>query len=295
MMKVLLVANRASGGADKHDRDQILASLRALGQVDVVEPDSIEAFATEVQRAAADRDLVVSAGGDGTFNCTINALVDRLDEMLFALIPMGTGNDLARTFALDDPLEVAAGLGSGAPRDLDVSRASGAGAERLFANACMGGFPVQVNEALDDDEKEKLGAAAFIWGGAKALSNLERSTVELNGKVLPHCVAVGVGNGRTCGGGIEVWPDARPGDGLLEGCALGAEGPPELVKLGAALKLGDHRTLDHVATTTARSISITADPVIEVNVDGELVGLKTPATFEVVATTRLLVPSVGGS
>lgn len=291
-MKLLLVSNPASGGARKLDRDEIVEALGPLGTVETVEPSSAERFGEEVAAAAAGCDLVVAAGGDGTFNCTINALQDRVGDLVFALLPMGTGDDLARTFGLDDdPVAVARSLTSATEHDLDVCLASGSGAERNFVNACMGGFPVQVNEALDDSEKERLGAAAFIWGGAKALSDLERSTVDLDGRRVPDCVAVGVGNGKTCGGGIAVWPDADPGDGHLEGCALPAGGPGALVKLAAKLKLGDHRTLEGVTVTSGRCISIDSDPPIELNVDGELIGLKTPATFEVVARTRLLVPS----
>ena len=291
-MTVLLITNPASGGAAKQDRDAIVQSLSPLGAVDVLEPSSRDAFDVEVQRAAQGSELIVSAGGDGTLNCAINALRERLDDLTFGLIPMGTGNDLARTLGVADldPPEAAAALADATAMALDVGIASGAGAERLFVNACMGGFPVQVNEALTDDEKQRLGAVAFIWGGAKALADLDRSTVQLNGVAVPHCVAAGVGNGRTCGGGVEVWPSADPGDGVLNGCALAAEGPAGLMKLGATLKLGRHEGLDDVTTVAASTISISADPDIEINVDGELIGLKTPATFELFTKTRILRP-----
>ena len=290
-MKVLLITNPASGGAAKHDRDEIFGALRAIGPVESLEPSSLDDFPTEVQAAGRGVDLVVTAGGDGTFNCTVNALYDRLDELTLALIPMGTGNDLARTLGLGtDPVDVARALDAASERPLDVGRASGAGAERFFVNACMGGFPVQVDEALDDGEKESLGAAAFVWGGVKALADLDRSTVWLAGRKVRDCVAAGVGNGKSAGGGIEIWPDADPTDGVLEGCALPAAGPAELMKLGAALKLGDHRNLSGVTTTRGASIRIEAEPAIEVNVDGEVIGLRTPASFEIAATAKILVP-----
>ncbi len=292
MMKLLLITNPASGGAAKHDRQDIVAALRRIGDVETVEPRSLEDFPRDVAAAARGKDIVVTAGGDGTFNCTVNALFERLEDVTLGLIPMGTGNDLARTLGLGtDPVEVARALGGAALENLDVGRAAGAGgADRFFVNACMGGFPVQVDEALDEGEKERLGAAAFMWGGAKALTDLERSTVRLDGVVLADCVAAGVGNGKSAGGGIQIWPDADPGDGLLDGCALSAAGPAELVKLGAALKLGDHRNLDGVHTTRGRSVRIEAAPPIEVNIDGDLIGLFTPVTFEVAASARILVP-----
>lgn len=290
-MKVLLITNPASGGAAKHDRDDIFDALRVIGEIESVEPSSLDDFPTDVHTAARGVDLVVTAGGDGTFNCTVNALYDRVDDLTFALIPLGTGNDLARTLGLGtDPVEVARALKGASARPLDVGRASGAGAERFFVNACMGGFPVQVDEALDEGEKEKLGAAAFVWGGVKALADLDRSTVWLDGREVPDCVAAGVGNGKSAGGGIEIWPDADPTDGVLDGCALPATGPAELMKLGAALKLGDHRNSTGVTTTRGVSIRIEAEPPIEVNVDGEVIGLKTPASFEIARSTKILVP-----
>ena len=291
-MNVLLISNPASGGAAKNDHEALVEAMAGLGTVRSLQPSSREAFDEEVRREATGCDVVVSAGGDGTLNCTINALRDRLDDLTFALIPMGTGNDLARTLGLADlePVEVAQGLADASKVPLDVGVAAGVGAERLFVNACMGGFPVQVSEALSDEEKEKLGAAAFMWGGAKALADLDRSTVTLNGTSVPECVAVGVGNGKTCGGGIEVWPEADPGDGQLDGCALPADGPTGLVKLAATLKLGRHRDLDGVTTVRSSTVTIDADPVIEINVDGELIGLKTPASFELFTKTRILVP-----
>lgn len=291
-MNVLLITNPASGGAAEHDRDAIVNSLARLGSVEVLGPSSRDAFDAEVQEAARGRGLVISAGGDGTLNCTINALRERLGDLTFGLIPMGTGNDLARTLGIADldPPEAAAALVDAPAGVLDVGIASGPKAERLFVNACMGGFPVQVNEALTDEEKEKLGAAAFIWGGAKALAHLARSTVTLNGLEVPDCVAAGVGNGRTCGGGTEVWPQADPSDGVLDGCALAADGPAGLIKLGASLKLGRHEELDGVTFVGSSSVTINADPAIEINVDGELIGLKTPATFELFTKTHMLRP-----
>jgi len=41
---------------------------------------------------------------------------------------------------------------------------------------------------------------------------------------------------------------------------------------------------------SGRTFTIEADPTMEFNVDGELVGLRTPATFELVSTCGFLAP-----
>ena len=288
---MLLIANPKSGGSDAENLDNAARILAKREPVERVEPRSVEDFDDEVRAAASGQGIVVVAGGDGTFNRTVNALIDRRDDIVLGLIPMGTGNDLARTLRIaDDPIEAAHALVAAEVSSIDVSHASGAGAERYFANACMGGFPVSVNEAIDDDTKKKLGPVAFIWGGVKALGDLERWSVTMDGTNVADCLAAGVGNGRTCGGGIEVWPDADPDDGKLDAYALPASNALETLKLGAKVRSGDHVKLDKVTSVRSSHIRVEAAPAMEFNVDGELVGLRTPVTFEVVGKLWMLRP-----
>ena len=289
---MLLIGNPASGSSDSDLLQTAARVLTGREPVTRVEPASVDTFAEEVRAAASRERTVVVAGGDGTFNRTVNALIDRRDDVVFGLIPMGTGNDLARTLRIaGDPVEAAKALVEADVSSIDVSFASGTGAESYFANACMGGFPVSVNEAIDDDTKRKLGPAAFLWGGVKALTDLQRWSVTIDGTEVPDCVAAGVGNGRTCGGGIEVWPEADPDDGSLDVYALPASNALETLKLGAKVRSGSHDELEDVAFARSSIVRIEAVPEMEFNVDGELVGLRTPATFEVVGKLWMLRPA----
>src|SRR5919106_1422130 len=185
-MRVLLVSNPSSGSSKGEIVDEIAVTLGSLGDVRRVEP-SLESFDETVRVAARAASLVVTAGGDGTINQTVNALADRFDDLRFALVPMGTGNDLARTLDIPmEPSDAAEAIVEGAERPIDVSAASSAGAERLFVNACMGGFPVEVDEAIDPDLKKLLGPVAFVIGGIKAARELERSHVKLNDLDVAH-------------------------------------------------------------------------------------------------------------
>jgi diacylglycerol kinase (ATP) len=286
-----VVFNAASGGSDDDIRDAVVDALRPIAELEIVTPETRETFAHEVRAAAERSDAVVSAGGDGTLNYTVNALGEVLSDVVLGLVPMGTGNDLARTVGLaEDPVEAARSLSDAGLLTLDVGRATGSEVDRLFINACMGGFPVDAVETIDADTKKRLGPLAFWVGGAKALADLTKSTVTVNGVTVEDCVAAGVGNGRTCGGGMEVWPSARPGDGVLDACVLAAPTVPKLIKLATAVKNSTHEEIDEVITLKDGRITIEADPGIEFNVDGELVGLHSPATFELVSQVRFLGP-----
>jgi diacylglycerol kinase (ATP) len=109
-------------------------------------------------------------------------------------------------------------------REVDVCEARGAGIRQLFVNACIGGFPVEVDEHVNETIKKMLGPLAYVTAGAQAAAELPRPTVTIIGRRVEDCVAAGVGNGRTCGGGVRVWPEADPADGALDGCAMGATG-----------------------------------------------------------------------
>lgn len=277
-MSTLIVVNPSAGGA----ADVPLDEMRSRVEADVLSPRSPASFRAEVTAAARGADRIVVVGGDGTLNAAVNAFDYRFDSIRWGLVPAGTGNDLARTLDLPtdtiDALEVALG---DRVREIDVGIARGPGVDRLFVNACMGGFPVDVDEAATDEMKAKFGPFAFWVAGARAATKMDRTTVTMDGRTVTDCVAVGVGNGRTCGGGIEVWPDADPSDGSLDACAFALPGPAAAAKLIPRLLRGTHEGIDEVATTRARRVTIESDPPIELNVDGELVGLKTPVTFEI--------------
>lgn len=292
MQRILLVTNPSAGSSEGLDRAALRDHLEAFGEVQPFEASGPEELSAEIPEAARGADVVAIAGGDGSLNLVVNALEDQLETATFLLLPGGTGNDFARTLGVPQDVMEAAGLArSGRKRSVDVGQAEWDGGRRLFVNASMGGFTVEVNRAIDEDLKKKVGPLAFWIGGAKAATDLKRFTATANGVVIEDCVAIGIGNGRTCGGGIEVWPAASPDDGSLDVCALPVSSALDAAKLLKRIKNGEHVELDGVRAFQAREVILDADPSIELNLDGELVGLRTPASFRCIARTNFLVPS----
>ena len=278
-MGALLVINPTSGRGEIPAHELLAA---AGPNASAVMPRSVESFRAEVTAAARGTDRIIVVGGDGTLNHAVNAFDYRYQDICWGLVPTGTGNDLARTLGLPtDPmkaLEVALGDET---TSVDVGLARGEGTERLFVNACMGGFPVSMNENASDELKERFGPFAFWVAGARAARHVDRTTVTVNGRQLDDCVAVGVGNAKTVGGGIEVFPEASPMDGVLNACAFAVPHAAAAAKLIPRLLQGSHEGIDEVITDRGTCIDVDSDPPIEFNVDGDLHGLKTPIRFEV--------------
>ncbi|MGA4991320.1 diacylglycerol/lipid kinase family protein [Nonomuraea bangladeshensis] len=119
--RLLAMGNPAAGGDDEATRRAVLDVLG--GGADVVfraleRPDDLDRALAE----HPDREPVV-LGGDGTLHRVVAALLARgeLERRPVGLIPMGTGNDLARTLGIPlDPEEAAHVVLDGTPRPLDL-------------------------------------------------------------------------------------------------------------------------------------------------------------------------------
>lgn len=285
MSDVFLLSNSSSGSADEEVVAELRSTLAPLGPVTVLEPE-FDALDEQLPETVQEGDLLVCAGGDGTLNCALNAFGRKAEAITWGLVPMGTGNDLARTLGLPtDPIEAAARVVEGDDFRVDLGLARGRDVERLFVNACMGGFSVQVDEVVEEgDLKDKLGPFAFWVGGLKAASELERSTLRVEGELIEDCIAVGVGNGRTCGRGLKVFPEADPSDGMLELSAFSAGNMTAALALAAKLKIGFGSDSEGITTLRGGYLHVDSEPDLEFNIDGELVDLTTPAIFEVVGT-----------
>jgi YegS/Rv2252/BmrU family lipid kinase len=177
------------------------------------EPGDAETLAAEL---APQVDVLLVFGGDGTVNEVANGLPLGGDGPLVALLPAGTGNDLARAIGVPpDPVAAATELEGARPRALDLLDCG----PRRAANGINAGFAAAATDVLSRRVKKALGPAAYLVGGVRAGINPPTwpARVEVDGRVVEaEALAVVVGNGGSFGGGRWLLPDADVGDGLLD-------------------------------------------------------------------------------
>ena len=109
--RFLVLLNRgASGGPSKALRRRLAGAFSDRSvPFDIVEPfDREEAF--RIARAAAKRGYraVVAAGGDGTVSVALRGAAGT--EVPVAIVPCGTGNQLALNFGIPNSLEESVGV-----------------------------------------------------------------------------------------------------------------------------------------------------------------------------------------
>lgn len=227
---------------------------------------------------------IVAAGGDGTLNEVINGVAGHVDAVRVGLIPLGTGNDFARSLDLPDSVEDNIDIVlAGKTRPVNVVRLR-ARRIRYFINVSTGGFSGVVDEKLTPEIKQTWGSLAYLRSAAEALPELHsyRATVVLDGRerLSLDLYNVAIANGRYVAGGLPIAPDADPTDGLLDVVLIPKRSGPEMALLAAEILLGKHLSGNMVIARRARMVALKSRPGMCFNVDGELVG-NTPATFQV--------------
>ena len=228
--------------------------------------------------------LLIAAGGDGTLNEVINGLGGNFDRVRLGLLPLGTGNDFARTVAIPEPIEQALDiLETGRTARIDLIRVT-TSTVRHMINVSAGGFSAKVDEKMTPDVKETWGPLCYARSFIEALPELKDFQTEITlddrERLDVPAYSVIVANARYVAHGIPIAPAALVDDGLADVIVLPVASVPQLAILAPATLLGRHLDSDQLIFRRARKIHVRSQPPMRFNTDGELLG-KEPVTFEV--------------
>ena len=279
-MRICVILNPIAGAVKNADPIRERLERLKFERFCVTEqPGDAEKFASE----ACNFDLVISAGGDGTLNEVVNGIAHGGCNAALGVLPLGTGNDFARTLGVPNGLEAAIEqIIAGQIREIDLVRVT-SDQVRYFVNVSSGGFSGVVDEKLTPEMKRTWGPLAYLRSAAAAFSELRGYATRV---ALDDAEAheldlynVVIANGRYVAGGIPIAPEADITDGLLDIVLIPERGPADLAILAAQILIGKHLSSDAIVFQRARKISITSRPGMWFNVDGELIGNE-PATFE---------------
>lgn len=296
-MRVLYNSNAGSAAAADLDA---LRMLPGIELIDCAAPADTIAAAAEAARAGDER--VVAAGGDGTVHLVANGLMEGGTSAdtrpALGVLPLGTGNDFARTLGLElglPPFETIDVIRRGPLRTVDLIRVSHpdqAGATQYAINVCAGGFSGTVDEVLTSELKATWGPLAYLVGAVKALPDLSDYDTRIawdGGPAEPvHAFNVVVANGRTAGGGKPVAPRANPEDGLLDVVVVRSGTGMDIARLVARLVAGDYLEDDRILFRRVERLTVESHPGMWFNVDGEL-RTNDPITFEAVPSALRVV------
>jgi diacylglycerol kinase (ATP) len=280
-MKTCVIVNPKAGSVE--DVDHLRRAVQRLGQCEVRQTTASGEATTLARRAVHEGyGQVVAAGGDGTVSEVLNGLGPDFG-VRFGVIPLGTGNDFARSLDMPQDLEAAIeAVRAGQTRRIDVGRITH-GETTWFANTSGAGFATLLADNVASGSKGWWGRWAYFWAGLKTVPQMPEYEVTLTVDEAERqelkVANIMVCNGRYVGGGIRIAPQALLDDGLLEVVIVPVLSLPRLPALLTRLIQGDPQQVDELIVLRGRRIHIESKPALPFNVDGEPAG-ESPMQYE---------------
>jgi diacylglycerol kinase (ATP) len=240
------------------------------------------------KESAAEGDhWLVAAGGDGTLNTVINGICERRERPTLGILPLGTGNDLARTLNIPlDPHEAAELIfeQDREPITMDLVDVQSATSHRVFANVCGGGNSQRVTECLDSEAKRRWGPWSYLRGAVDVLRDLKGFDVTIRfddgDSEKMQLWNVIIANGNVVAGGLPVAPQADISDGLMDVILVKDGAALDVATLSVEFFLGDYLQDERVIFRRIRKLEIDAADDMPFAADGEAIE-SPPLTFSV--------------
>jgi undecaprenyl-diphosphatase len=212
--------------------------------------------------------VVFAAGGDGTVRACASALAGT--GVGLAVLPMGTGNLLARNVNLPThlPDAIATATGHGR-RAVDI----GVVEDRCFTVMAGMGLDADMIHDAPEQLKARLGWPAYAVAAARHLCQAPMHvtiTVDGSSPVTRRARMVLIGNVGQLQGGLRVLPQARPDDGVLDVAVFAPITRRGWFPLAWAL-LRRRRSAANVETFRGRDIDIVSDTEQPRELDGDLI------------------------
>jgi diacylglycerol kinase (ATP) len=286
-----LVVNPAAGNGRA---GRLLAAVReALDDAGVAHQVRASAsleHAGELAEAAAGRgDVVVAFGGDGMVGALAAAVAGA--RGVLGIIPVGRGNDFARTLGVPmRPADAARVLAQGRLRQVDLigvvraqtggAPAAGAG-EMIVAGSVYLGIPAITAEIAKRSAFPR-GEMAYPAAALRAVLGWRATTfrLELDDGTRTRALefdggAAVVANSRYFGAGMMVAPEADPGDGLLDLVYIRGS-KTAMIHALTKIKKGTHVSMSQIGTGRARAVTVTVGRAVPGGADGELLSCASP-------------------
>ncbi len=244
MKKVLLCYNPVSGkGRFKNDLDYVLERLQDEGYAVQFFRMGSEASLKRyfVQLREEKLEFVIAAGGDGTLNLVINAMIENGMDIPLGIIPVGTSNDFASFLGIEGNLEKYMDIIlAGKAERVDIGNVNG----RYFINSFSLGGLTTVAHSTSFEDKNNFGRLAYFLNGLQQSSMLDSFHLRFQSgeeQIELNALLVLVLNSGTVGGFPNIAPKAQVDDNKLD-VIIVSDGPFIVDKINNLLRLltGDY-------------------------------------------------------
>jgi YegS/Rv2252/BmrU family lipid kinase len=225
--------------------------------------------ARELAAAAVARGVktIIAWGGDGTVSDIASVVAFR--DCVLGIIPVGSGNGLARELGIPLRPEAAFSVAlDGAERVIDCGEIDG----RLFFNIAGFGLDARVSHQFAAGGLVRRGFRRYMEITARELFAFEPDdhTIVADGvTVRQKTIVIAIANGRQYGNGAVIAPDASLDDGRFDVVVIAARHPIVGLLQVPMIFAGQIARVPGVTILKASQVEITSARTVLYHLDGE--------------------------
>lgn len=222
-------------------------------------------------------------GGDGTINEVVNGICESgvaLSEVCLAVMPVGRGNDWARTHNFSTEIGENMDIflkGNFMQHDIGVVKTLQNGEEiahRYFINIAGFGFDAEVIHDVTHNKPHFLGISVYILSMLRCLFRYKSQQVDLKASDFRYqdkSFLMVVGICQYNGGGMRQVPMAVPDDRKLDVVVVPKVSGITVIANVKQIFEGTHiHTIKGICTCRADKVEIKSDTLLRSEVEGEL-------------------------
>ncbi|MGN0710536.1 MAG: YegS/Rv2252/BmrU family lipid kinase [Anaerovoracaceae bacterium] len=270
--KVILFYNPHSGnGLFKNNLDLIIERLQKAGMIVIpvraAHGQVLNQIFSEIDQS--EYKMVIAAGGDGTINICVNAMINNGIELPLAIMPAGTANDFAYYFDLPSDInEMMDIILGGKFTYADVGKVN----DRYFINVAAMGMLVDVSQKTDPNLKNTLGILSYYLRGLTEVTSLKPIPIKLTSEEFTgeeNMFFMLVMNGRSAGGFKRISPHSEVNDGLLDVMLFKEMPVIDFAPLLINVLQGNHQENKNVIYFKTAELTLESPVDVSTDIDGE--------------------------
>jgi YegS/Rv2252/BmrU family lipid kinase len=267
MKKILMVYNPTSGEGTINDKLEAIVNLHKEEGFDLVLREikddlDLDKVLLEIDDTYS---YIIVAGGDGTVNMMVNAIVKLNIEIPLGVIPAGTANDFASHIGMPgDVLEASRRILESKPKRIDIGKIN----DKYFVNVASTGLFTDVSQKTNQSLKNTIGKIAYFLKGIQEIPSFKKIPIKIKSKEFNfegEVFVILIFNGNSAGS-MDIAYNADMSDGKLDVIILNPESLLEVFPL--LMKLMMKKNL-------ADTVGLTYFQTDEVSIETDMIGLTT--------------------
>lgn len=281
-MNILFIVNPIAGKNKSTDVSSLIR--KKMKEVNVkykIEVTKSHRHAVSITKAGLKEgyEVMVAVGGDGTINEVAEGILSTRSGVL-GIIPMGTGNDLAKSLGLSmNPNDAIDTILNEKIQKIDIGRVD----NKTFLNVGSIGFDTEVAKNSEKIKRIFKGRLSYMFGVLATLFTYKSKTISIeldNDSFEQEILLVAVGNGKYYGGGMKICPTAELKDNYFDICVIKKISKLKLLFIFPSVFKGEHLKFSkYVKMYKSSMVKIETNDNLYLNIDGEVYDFKGSNTF----------------